>query len=298
MSDTPENKFLHPEVLAKLGNLQIKAQQVVEGIIAGLHRSPFQGGSIEFAEYVEYTPGMEIKHIDWRVFGRSDKFYVKQFEDETNLRSYLVLDSSGSMAFKGEDAPITKLEYMSYLAASLAYLFLRQGDAVGALSFDSQAHSFLPASAKSSHLEDLFYLLEHLPGTGTTQLKEALNTIAERAKSRSFILLFSDMLGADEEVMNLLRVLRQRRYQIVVFHLLDPAELDLPYEGLTFFEGMEGEDALLADPDDLRQRYIARMKEHLTFVETQCQEGDIHYIRGLTTEALDEVCLRFLRGRV
>ena len=217
-----EHRYLDPGTLEQLGNMHIRARALVEGIIAGLHRSPHRGGSVEFAEYIEYAPGHEIRHIDWKVYAKSDKYYVKQFEDETNLRAYLVLDGSGSMDFAGEDAPMTKLRYVAFLAATFAYLFLRQGDAVGALGFDEEVQQYLPASARKSHLEDLFYMLDNLPSRRGTSLQGALRTIAERARGRSLIMLFSDMLDADEEVTNFLRVLRSRRYEVAVFHAVDP----------------------------------------------------------------------------
>jgi len=289
--------YLDPATLEKLGSMHIRAQQLVEGIITGLHRSPHRGGSVEFAEYIEYAPGHEIRHIDWKVYAKSDKYYVKQYEDETNLRAYLLLDGSGSMDFASEDAPLTKLRYASFLAATFAYLFMRQGDAVGALSFDSEVRQYLPASAKTSHLDDLFFMLDKLPSREGTAIEQALRTIAERAKGRSLVMLFSDLLDTDDEVMNFLRVLRSRRFEVAVFHVIDPAELELPYEGLTLFEGLEGEGELLVDPDDVRDRYMEMMRAHMDKVEQQCQEGDVEYFRFITTEAIEEVALRFLRPR-
>lgn len=289
--------YLDPKLLEGLGNMQVRARALVEGIIAGLHRSPHRGGSVEFSEYLEYSPGHEIRHIDWKVFGKSDKYYVKQFEDETNLRAYLILDGSGSMRFKSEEAPLSKLRSVSFLAAALAYLLMRQGDAVGALAFDEKARQFLPASAKTSHLEDLFFLLDQLPGKGQTSLSAALETVSERAKSRSLLLIFSDMLNVDEEALSFLRVLRSRRFEVALFHVVDPAELTLPYEGLTLFEGMEDDGELLAEPDELRSRYIALMNAHLARLKRASEEGDIEYVRYLTTEPLEEVALRFLRAR-
>ena len=298
MTDTLRQRYLDAEALQNLGTLQIKARTLVEGIIAGMHRSPHRGGSVEFSEYTEYSPGQELRHVDWKVYAKSDKYYVKQYEDETNLQAYFVLDGSGSMNFQSEEAPITKLDYVRLVAAALAYLFLRQGDAVGGLSFDEKTRQFLPASSRKNHLDDLFYLFEQMPGQGTTDLGQALRTIAERARNRSLILMFSDFLDADPDTMDFLRVLRRRRFDVALFHVVDPAEITLPYEGLTIFEGLEGEDDLLVDPDDLRDAYNARIREHLEWVEDQCREGDITYQRFLTNEPLEEVCAQFLRGRL
>jgi len=295
---TSRSEYLDPEVLEELGNMNLRARTLVDGLLAGLHRSPHRGGSVEFAEYTEYTPGDEIRHIDWKVYGKTDEFYVKEFEDETNLRAYLLLDGSGSMDFAGEQAPLTKLRYVSFLAATFAYLFLRQGDAVGGLSFAEEAGDFLPASSAESHLEDLFFLLEHLRGAGGTEFASALRRLAERAPRRSVVLIFSDFLGVDESAMELLRVLQEQKRDVAVFHVVDPAELNLPYEGLRIFEGLEADGELLADPDDLRDAYVDRFREHLEFVERSCREGRIGYHRFATTHPLERVCLDFLRGRL
>lgn len=290
-------RYLDPAVLEQLGSMQVKAKTLVEGIIAGMHRSPHRGGSVEFSEYIEYSPGHEIRHIDWRVYGKSDKYYVKQFQDETNLLNYLVMDGSGSMAFQGEEAPMTKLRYASILAATLGYLFIRQGDAVGMFANDIDRLKYLPAASKQSHIDDLFYVLDNLPGEGTMNLNGILRSVAERAKSRSLVMLFSDMLDATEETLTLLEVLKRRRYDVIVFHVIDPAEMSLPYEGLTIFEGMEGDGDLLADPDDLREQYLEMFRNHLAMVKRRCEASHIEYVRFATTEPIESVALRFLQGR-
>jgi uncharacterized protein (DUF58 family) len=280
----------------KLGGLLVRARSVVEGSIAGMHRSPHKGSSVEFAEYKEYTPGDEIKHIDWKAFGRFDKYYVKQFEDETNLRAYLVLDASGSMDFGSEG--VTKLEYARTLAASLSYLLLRQGDAVSALVFDDKPGLFLPPSSKSSHLDDVLRVLERMPGEGRTDIAAALKSLAERVRRRGLMIIISDMLDDAERVMNIAKVMRKRRQEVVVFHLIDPAEVELPYEGLTIFAGLEGEEDLLVDPDDIRDRYREEMRAHLLTIERECREGDIEYFRVPTTRPLEQVVMDFIVGRL
>lgn len=277
--------------------MHVKARTLVQGVIAGMHRSPHRGGSVEFAEYIEYSPGHEIRHIDWRVFGKSDKYYVKQFQDETNLLAYLVVDGSGSMGFRGEEAAMTKLRYVSILAATMAYLLVRQGDAIGMFARDDKELRFLPAASKSSHLDDMFYVLDGLRARGKLRLDELLRTVAERARTRSVIMLFSDLLDANEDVLTLLSVLKRRRYDVVLFHCIDPAELTLPYEGLTQFVGMEDDGELVADPDDLRERYEQLMREHLARIHEHCTAHQIEVVRFATTEPIEAVALRFLRGR-
>ncbi|MFP4599410.1 MAG: DUF58 domain-containing protein [Persicimonas sp.] len=298
MTQTLRQDYLDPAVLDELGPIQVKARSLVEGILAGLHRSPHHGGSVEFSEYVEYSPGHEIRHIDWKVYAKSDKYYVKQYEDETNLRAYMVVDSSGSMDFHSEQAPISKLDYASYCSAAFSHLLLRQGDAVGALSFNQEQRQFLPASARKDHLDDIFYLLDNQPAKGKTGLDRALRTIAERASRRSVVLLFSDFLDADGEAMKLLKVLRHRRIDVAAFHVVDPAEITLPYEGMMLFEGMEGEGELLVDVDDLRDAYVKRVREHLAYVQRECELSDVEYFRFPTTQPIEQTCLTFLRGRL
>ena len=290
--------YLDPSTLEALGSMQIRARALADGIIAGLHRSPHKGGSVEFAEYKEYSPGQDIRHIDWKVFAKSDRLVVKQFEDETNLRIYLLMDGSGSMDYISEDAPITKLRYSAFLASTLAYLFLRQGDAVGALSFDEDVKQYLPASTRSSHLEDLFFMFDQLQSSKKTNMNSALRTIAERAKPRSLLILFSDMLDANDEILNFISVLRSRKFEVALFHIMDQAELDLPFEGLTQFEGLEGEDGLLVDPDDLRVQYQELMQQHIRTISAACERGDVEYVRCTTNEPIEETALKFLRGRL
>lgn len=294
---TSRATYLDPKVLEQLGNMQIRAQTLVAGILAGMHRSPHRGGSIEFSEYIEYSPGHEVRHIDWKVYGKSDKYYVKQYQDETNLRAYMVLDGSGSMNFASDEAELTKLRYASFLAATLSYLFLRQGDAVGAITVDENRQTFIPASSKQTHLDDIFYMLEHLPGEGAMSLEGALEGLAERARPRSLAFVFSDMLDLTEETLTLLRVMKKRRYEMILFHVVDPAEVTLPYEGLTLFDDLESNDELLVDPDDLRDAYLEAIQAHFELVEGACREANIPYFRFLTTDPVEEVALRFLRRR-
>lgn len=289
--------FLDPKVLEKLGKMNVRVDSLVVGILNGMHRSPHKGGAVEFAEYKEYSPGNELRHIDWKVFAKSDKLYVKQFQDETNLRVYLVVDASGSMAYRGEESNLSKLRYISFLAATISYLFISQGDAVGLYSSHEKENVFLPASSRTQHLEDLFEVLEDLPGSGFSSLSDALKEVAERAKPRSQILVFSDMLEADEESMAVLAVLRKRKYDVAMFHVLDKTELEFPFEGMTNFVGMEGEGEFLIDPDDVRVEYKKLVNEHIKFIEDSCRSQRVNYSQFFTTEPIEGVVLDFLRGR-
>ena len=297
MTTNLRQDYLDPAVLQELGTMQLRARQLAEGVIAGLHRSPHRGGSVEFSEYTEYSHGHELRHVDWKVFAKSDKYYVKQFEDETNLQAYLLVDGSGSMAYQSTNAPLSKLQYATYLSATLAYLMIRQGDAVGAMGFADTAGTFLPAAARTRHLDDIFYLLDNLEGSGTTSLDPALRLIAERARRRSLVMVFSDFLDARESTFELLRVLRSRKFDVALFHILDPAELELPFEGLSLFEGLEGEGELLVDPDDLRQRYLEAIRLHCETLRSEAEKSNITYLRTLTSTPLEAICQDFLRRR-
>lgn len=289
-------RYLDPATLNALGNMQVKVRALAEGVIAGMHRSPHRGGSVEFAEYTEYSPGHEIRHIDWRVYGKSDKYYVKQFQDETNAQNYFMLDGSGSMDFKGEEAPFTKLDHARYVAATLAYLILRQGDAVGAMDAGPGTPRYLPAASSKGHLDDLLRVLDRLEGKGEANLLKGLKTLAERARRRSRVVILSDMLDTDPELLTFLKVLKRRRLEVVVFHPVDPAELSLPFEGLTQFVGLEDDGELHADPDDLREAYQLAFNQHLEQIQRACEESDIPYFRYVTTEPIESVVLRFLRS--
>ncbi|RAL22376.1 DUF58 domain-containing protein [Lujinxingia litoralis] len=297
MVDALRQTYLNPATLDQLGDMHVRARQLAQGVIAGLHRSPHRGGSVEFSEYTEYSAGQELRRVDWKVYGKSDKYYVKQFEDETNLQAFLLMDGSGSMAFQSELGPLSKLDHARYVAATLAYLFIRQGDAVGALGFAETPGAFLPAASRGKHLDDIFYLLDNLPASGPTALDASLRQIAERARRRSLVLIFSDLLDASERTEELLRVLASRNFDVAVFQVLDPAELSLPYEGLSLFEGLEDDGELLADPDDLRDRYIQTMRAHNQRLEELCTGANIAYLRYDTTRPIERVCQDFLRGR-
>ena len=289
--------YIDPSHLEALGSTQLRARSVVEGIITGLHRNPHKGSSVEFAEYKEYAPGDELRHIDWRAYARMDRYYVKQFEDETNVRGYMLLDASGSMAFSFEDSP-TKLMYGSTLLASLAWIMLKQGDAPGIMTFDERPGNWLPPSSRRTQIEDICRVLDEAPGAGRTSIPNALSRIAERVYARSLVVLVSDLLDTSEEMLTLAKVLRRRGMEVVIFHVLDRAEWELPFEGLTIFEGMEGEEELLVDPDDIRSAYQAELKAHCEMVQAACTSADIEYFRTLTDQPIEGVLLDFLRGRL
>jgi uncharacterized protein (DUF58 family) len=285
---------LDPVALAKLQNLELRARSVVEGALAGLHKSPHHGSSVEFAEHKEYAAGDEIKHIDWKAYGKFDKYYVKRFEEETELRAYLLVDSSASMDYRG--AGVSKLEYARTLAASLAYLLLRQQDQVGMVAFGEKLRGFLPPRSRGGHLSDLLTALEGVTAQGRTDLARAIAYLSEVMQRRSLVAVFSDLLGTGAEVSHLLRGLRARKHDVVVFHLLDHDELTLPFEGTTVFESMEDERKLVADPGDVRKAYLAELERFIAGYRTGLAEGDVEYHLVDTSTPPALALLEFLTG--
>jgi uncharacterized protein (DUF58 family) len=288
---------LDPAVLAKLGNLRLRVRAIAEGVLTGLHRSPHHGQSVEFAEHKEYTPGDEIRHIDWKAYGKFDKYYVKRFEQETNLRAYLVVDASGSMGYRGRPEALTKLEVASALAASLAYLLFRQQDAAGLVLVGDEVRGAVPPRASPSHLLPLLAALEGARPQGPTRLARAVDWIIERAPRRSSVLVFSDLMDADDRVLRKIAQLGLRRHDVTVFHVLDPAELEFPFHDPTLFLSMEDERQVEAHGRDVRKGYLEVLGRWLEEVRRTAAEADVDYQLCRTDRPLDQLLLPFLARR-
>jgi uncharacterized protein (DUF58 family) len=291
--------LLDPAALARLQNLELRARTVVEGALAGLHRSPHHGASVEFAEHKEYTAGDEIKHIDWKAYGKFDKYYVKRFEEETELRAYLLVDTSESMAYRGAGG--SKLDYARVLAASLAYLLLRQQDQVGMIAFGARLRGYLPPRARGGHLADLLLALDGLEANGPTDLARGLSYVSEVAQRRALVVVLSDLLDTTpaegrNEVRHILRGLRARKHDVCVLHVLDRDELTLPFEGTTQFESMEDGRRLLAEPADVRRAYLDEVGRFVEGWRRGLAEGDVEYHLVDTSRAPADVLLEFLNG--
>ncbi len=287
--------LLDPAAVTSLADLKLRARVVVEGALAGLHRSPHHGASVEFAEHKEYTPGDEVRRIDWKAFGKFDKYYVKRYEEETELRAYLVVDCSASMGYAG--AGVSKLSYATTLAASLAYLLLKQQDQPGLIAFADQMRGYIPPRGRPSHLGDLTDALGKLAPGGRTDLGRAVAYVSDVARRRSLIVLFSDLLETGYQAVHLLRGLQARRHDVVLFHLLDHDELTLPFDGPTLFEGMEDDRRLLADPAAVRRAYLDEIGRFVDRCRRSCAEGDVEYHLVDTSRPPSGVLLDFLRGR-
>ena len=292
-----ELRFLDPAVLARLGTLELKARTVVEGFLSGLHRSPYKGFSVEFAEYRQYMPGDDLSSIDWKVYARSDRYYVKKFEEETNLDCYLLLDVSASMGYGSRG--ITKLQYAAMLAASLAFLMNRQRDAVGLTTFDDAIVSMLPPGARAGHLRSILLTLDRMVLGRNTDVSKPLHLLADGIAKRGMVVLISDLLDDPTRVVDGLRHFRFRGTDVVVFHVMDPDELTFPFERATRFRDLEGGDELMAVPSVVREDYLAALNGALDRYRQELGGAGIDYRLLNTSEPLEFALMSYLstRGR-
>ena len=296
MATVEAPQYLDPEVVSKLGGLDMIARFVVEGFMTGLHKSPYHGFSVEFAEHRQYMPGDNLKHIDWKLYGKSDRFYVKIFEEETNLRSHLLLDVSASMGYASPER-ITKFQYASFLAASLSYLMLKQQDAVGLLTFCDQVTKVIPPRSSRTHLKLLLNELTKTEPASTTDIGTALESLAENIKRRGLILLFSDLMDEPSSVMRALKHFRHRQHEVVVFHILDPYEVNFPFRGESGFVDMETGRELMTQPWEIADQYRKRFASWSKAYERVCLENRIEYVQLTTETPYDVALLRYLEKR-
>lgn len=290
--------YFDPQTLARLDGLRLRAQRIVEGFLAGLHRSPRRGFSIEFAEHREYVPGDDLRYLDWKVFGRTDKMYLKQFEDETNFIAYLLLDSSAGMAYRGPQSPWSKWEYSQCVAAALAWLVLQQHDAVAVATFDKQTQRVLPPAGGTAHLQNVVQLLENTQPQGETSVRSALVELAERCRRRGVVIVISDLLDEVEAVSAALRCFRSRHHDVVVFHVLDPAEVEFPFDEPTRFLGMEVPRRIAVDPRALRAAYLAEFRQYRERLEQRCREAGVDYWMAVSSRPIHELLVPFLNRRL
>lgn len=289
-------RFLDPAVIARLGSMELKARTVVEGFLAGLHRSPYKGFSVEFAEYRQYMPGDDLSTLDWKVYARSDRHYVKKFEEETNVECQLVLDVSASMQYRG-GAPMSKLEYGSVLAASLAYLMNRQRDAAGLIEFDERITNRLPASARHGHLHAILLALEKVAPGSKSDVARTLHQLAEALAKRSLAVVISDLLDEPEGVIRSLKHLRFRGTDVIVFQILDPHELQFPFRGAARFTDVESAEALTADPMQIRASYLRALESLRVSYERELRGAGIDLLTLDTSKPLDFALVAYLDAR-
>ena len=288
--------FLHPEAIKRIARLDLRARYVVEGFLSGMHRSPYFGQSIEFRQHRQYTYGDDLRYVDWKVWAKQDRYYVKQFEEETNLRCTLLVDVSGSMRYgKG---PMNKYEYGCSIAASLAYLLLRQQDAVGCVAFDDAVRMTVPLRTKRNHLDSIIQAMEICSPRNKTNLYQILRNVAENYPRRGLMVLVSDLLVQREGLFQGLRLLRSRGHDILIFHVLDDDELDFPFTGPTRFEGMETADQLRCNPRALREGYLTALDGYLEEVRLGCTRHQADYVQLRTSQPLDAALAAYLSNRL
>jgi uncharacterized protein (DUF58 family) len=294
---TTQYKYLDPEGLSRLKNLSLAARLVVEGFFSGMHKSPHKGFSIEFAEHREYTPGIDPKHIDWRVFGRRDKLYVKQYEEETSLRCYLLLDRSASMGYKSDGAKLTKLEYASFLAASLAYLMAFQHDTVGLITYDTGVRDRIPPRQGPAHLRVLLEKLEDTTPGGETSLSETFHQLAESIKRRALVVVISDLFDDPDKLVGALKHFRHKKHEVIVLHTLDPAEVTFPFDDVTQIEDLETAREVISDPRAFRKSYLEELAKFLDTIRGGCRSCQIDYAQAETDKRFDTFLGTYLARR-
>ncbi len=287
----PRYRFFSPADGAKVAKLQVTARQVVEGVLTGLHKSPHRGFSVEFSEHRDYVPGDELRHLDWKACARSDRYYIKLYEQETNLRATLVLDTSASMTFGN------KFDYARHLAACLAYVLAHQQDLAGLVAIDDQVRVELPPGSSPAHLDVFFRHLESLQAGLRTDLPRQLHSLSERLPRRSLVILLSDLWLEPEELARALQHLRYRKHQGIVLHLLDRNEIDLPYDRKLTFEDLETGEKLQADPSEMRDAYREQVQASLAAVRKACNDSDVEYYDMYVDEPYDKALVRLLSRR-
>jgi len=293
---TPASRrYLHPEAIHRIARLELRARAVVEGVLAGLHKSPYKGQSVEFLQHREYVRGDDLRRVDWKVWARQDRLYVKEFEEETNLRLALLVDGSASMDYRS--GPLSKYEYAATLAASLAWLALSHGDAAGCALFDDRVRASVPARTKRSQLDGVVEVLETQRGGRPTAFLPVLRGLAETLPRRGLVVLVSDLLGDREGVFQGLKLLRKRGHDVVLLHVMDDDELDFPFEGPTRFEGLEVPDHVACNPRALREGYMAALGEFLAEVRRRSASQKVDYSLVRTGEPIDGALVKFLSRR-
>jgi uncharacterized protein (DUF58 family) len=288
-------RFLDPAILSKIGNLELIARTVVEGFVSGLHQSPYLGFSVDFAEYRQYMPGDDIRRIDWKVFARSDRYYVKQYEGETNTNIYLLLDVSGSMGY--QSASLSKIEYASYLAASLAYFAQRQKDSVGLVTFDDQLVDKLPPRCRLGHLSSLLHILDKVKPTAKTEFGRPLQALADTLRKRGIVILISDLYAPPEDVVRSLEHFRFKGNDMLVCHILDPQERNFEFSRSLRMEDMETKRQVIMVPEAVRGEYLHLMNQHIETFKKECGVLGVDYLLLDTSQPLDYALYSYLYTR-
>lgn len=287
--------FIDPSILASLDNLELRARVVVEGFISGLHKSPHRGFSVEFTDYRHYYQGDDMRHVDWKLYARSDKFYIKQYEDETNVRSYVLLDSSASMAYSS--GGMSKLDYGRTLASALAYFITRQRDAVGLITFDDKVNDYIPALCRQPHLIRILRVLANLKAGTKTDIVKPLSDLASNLNRKSMVILISDMLEDEERIIKTLQRLRAMGNDVIVFHVLDEAELLFNFQEATEFVDSENSETFITSPASIRDAYLENLNNYLSYCKKKCQSSGVDYCLLNTSQPLDTALYSYISRR-
>jgi uncharacterized protein (DUF58 family) len=289
-------KYLDPLTLAKVRGLELQARLIVEGYLSGMHKSPYHGFSVEFAQHREYVPGDDPRHVDWKVYGRTGRFFLKQYEEETNLVCWLLLDISESMKY-GSGA-VTKYDYACMATAALAYLVLHQADSVGMVTFDNQVRRFLKPSSQPSHLKEMVHVMNQGGGVEKSRMAPLFHDLAERINRRALIFILSDMFDEVPDILAGLKHLRHKRHEVILWHILDAAELTFPFQEATLFRGLEQYPELLTDPRTLRKSYLEQVQYFVTELQHGCREQNIDYVQMRTDTPLNVALSSYLAHRL
>ncbi len=289
-------RYLEPAALARVKNLALVARGVVEGSISGLHASPYKGFSVEFAEHREYTAGDDPRHLDYKMLARTERLYIKQYEEETNMRVQILLDTSGSMGYSF-DGKLTKLQYGSYLTAILSYLMTRQQDLVGLSTFDTEIRLDMPARSSPRHFNEMMRQLERVEPGRQTGIAETLHKLANRFKRRCLIVLVSDLYDEPEELMRALHHFRHRRHEVIVFHVLDKAEIEFPFREVIAFHDLETNERIQVEPLYIREAYLEEVEKFIAQYRRGCAEANIDYVFTNTTVPYDFMLSRYIAKR-
>jgi uncharacterized protein (DUF58 family) len=289
-------RLLHPDAIKRISRLDLRARHVVEGFLAGMHRSPYFGHSVEFRQHRQYAPGDDLRNVDWKVWAKQDRYFIKQYEEDTNLGCALLVDASGSMRYGR--GPLSKFEYAATIAVSLAYLLLRQQDAVACVAFDAVARAKVPMRSRRSHLDSIIEALSVTEPADKTDLYPILRDVAESYPRRGMIVVVSDLLCDRPSLLRGLRLLRQRGHDVLVFHVMDDDELDFPFTGPTRFEGLELSEHLSCNPRALREGYLEALEAFKTEIRRGCAESAIDYSLIRTSQPLDAALAYYLSNRL
>ncbi len=295
MQATPATRFIDPEVLSRISNLELLARSVVEGFVSGLHRSPYKGFSVEFLSYRPYIEGDDLMRLDWKLFARTDRYYVKEFQDETNTAFNLLVDVSNSMGFAS--GKVSKLEYAFYLAASLAYLIVRQRDGAGITFFDNKIIERIPPRSTKGHLNTILTRIEQSSLGAETAMGKPLHQLAEQQRRRGFMILISDLLDDPEAIVDGLRHFRFQGHEVIVFHILDPQEVHFDYDDVVEFEDLETGEKMLVVPDAVREAYLENLERYRSTLRHECALLRIDYSLLTTDQPLDFALFNYLAAR-